>query len=213
MSSNNQDLKKEWFNKARIDYHSPFLMLWLSCNSWYNFHYSLLNDREHINQIKSDTTKQNKLYQEFNDIFNSGDIKKKANLWNSIEQLHYALIRANLEYSDNNNNIPAGYSKFNLENALIDFANKANAVAYKNLVIHNAKTKAGKLRKKYANAYDLGNLVLIENIPSIFAGLFEIIYQVRCHLVHGSLKPTPENHEVVKYCYLILWDCLAGFCD
>lgn len=60
MPSNNQDLKKEWFNKARIDYHSPFLMLWLSCNSWYNFHYSLSKDREHIDKIKSDISNQNK---------------------------------------------------------------------------------------------------------------------------------------------------------
>ncbi|HGO5814996.1 TPA: hypothetical protein ACK3JR_000849 [Mannheimia haemolytica] len=186
-------------------------MLWLSCNSWYNFHYSLDKDREHIDRIKSDTSNQNKLYKEFKRIFTSGNIKEKTNLWNNIEQLHFALVQAELEYSGSN--IPSEYSKFNLENVLIDFPNKTNSVAYQNLVIHNAKTYVGKLKKQYANAHDLGNLVLVGDIPKIFSGLLEIIYQVRCHLVHGSLNPIPENHEVVKYCYLILWDCLKGFYD
>lgn len=118
MPNHNQDLKKEWFNKARIDYHSPFLMLWLSCNSWYNFHYSLGKDRTHIDRIKSDTSNQNKLYKEFERIFTSGKIKEKTNLWNNIEQLHFALVQAELKYSGSN--IPSEYSKFNLENVLID---------------------------------------------------------------------------------------------
>lgn len=211
MSDHSRDFKKEWFDKARIDYHSPFLMLWLSCNSWYNFHYSLSGDRKHIDQIKSDTSNQNKLYKAFERIFTSGNIKESTNLRNNIEQLHYALLQAELEYSGDN--IPNGFSKFNLENVLINHACKSDSLGYANLIIHNAKTKKGKLRKVYSGSHDLGNLVLISEIQTIFVGIFEIIYQVRCHLVHGSLKPTEENHEVVKYCYLILWDCLKGFCD
>lgn len=211
MSNHNQDLKKEWFNKARIDYHSPFLMLWLSCNSWYNFHYSLDKDRTHIDKIKSDTSNQNKLYKEFERVFTSGNIKEKSNLWNNIEQLHFALVQAELRYSGNN--IPNELSICSLENILIEYSHKYNSNGYKNLIIHNAKTKKGKLKKAYSGSHDLGNLVLISDISMIFAGIFEIIYQIRCHLVHGSLNPTPENHEVVKYCYLILWDCLNGFCD
>lgn len=209
MSDHSRDFKKEWFDKARIDYHSPFLMLWLSCNSWYNFHYSLSGDRKHIDQIKSDTSNQNKLYKAFERIFTSGNIKESSNLRNNIEQLHYALVQAELEYSGSNiqNNF------FNLGNVLINHSNKSSSSEYKDLIIHDAKTKKGKLRKKYSGSHDLGNLVLIPNISIIFLGIFEIIYQVRCHLVHGSLKPTEENHEVVKYCYLILWDCLKGFCD
>lgn len=59
-------------------------MLWLSCNSWYNFHYSLGKDRTHIDRIKSDTSNQNKLYKEFERIFTSGKIKEKTNLWNNM---------------------------------------------------------------------------------------------------------------------------------
>lgn len=89
----------------------------------------------------------------------------------------------------------------------------ANPKIFDNLIIDNAKTRNGKLKSQFASAHGLGTLVLNNDSQKIFAGLFEIIYQVRCHLVHGSLKPTSENHEVVKYCYLILWDCLVKFCD
>lgn len=211
MASHNQDLKKEWFNKARIDYHSPFLILWLSCNSWYNFHYSLANDRTHINKIKSDFNNQNKVYKEFERLFTSTGSKEQANLWSNIEQLHYALEQTDLEYDGNN--ILSTHAKISLQNALIDFSNKSNQSGYENLLLSNAKTASGKLKSKYQGSHDFGNLVLISDINKIFAGIFEIIYQVRCHLVHGSLKPIPENHEVVKYCYLILWACLKGFCE
>lgn len=203
-----QDFKKEWFEKSKIDYHSPFLTLWLSCNSWYNFHYGLDKDRENIDEIKKDVTYKNKIYHNFKNFLESNNPKDKANIYNSIEQLHYALIQAELEYSGNN--IPNG-SKINLNTVLLDYQSSPKKV--ENLIIDNAKTQSGKLKKNHQNAHDLGTLVLIGDTEKIFAGIFEIIYQVRCHLVHGSLKPNPENHEVVKYCYLILFDCLKGFCE
>lgn len=208
MAHHQQDLKKEWFLKSKIDCHAPFITLWLSCNSWYNFHYGLANDREHINEIKRDASNKNKIGIAFKNLLESGNPKERANIYNCIEQLHYALIQAELVYSGRN--IPSN-SKMSLSNALMDF--NANPKVSDNLIIDNAKTRRGKLKSKFASAHDLGTLVLNNDSQKIFAGLFEIIYQVRCHLVHGSLKPTSENHEVVKYCYLILWDCLAVFCD
>jgi hypothetical protein len=38
--------------------------------------------------------------------------------------------------------------------------------------------------------------------------ILEIIYQVRNMLLHGKLNPDKDEHEVVKYCYLILWDLM-----
>ena len=38
----------------------------------------------------------------------------------------------------------------------------------------------------------------------IFNALLEIIYKVRCLLVHGDMEPSKENHEVVKQCYGLL---------
>ena len=54
MTTNNTDYKKEWFAKARVDYFSPFINLWLACNSWYNFHYSLSQDRAHVDKLKTE---------------------------------------------------------------------------------------------------------------------------------------------------------------
>jgi hypothetical protein len=56
-------------------------------------------------------------------------------------------------------------------------------------------------------------LVFSADNERVFAGLIELIYQVRCALVHGDLAPTPENHEAVKYCYLVLFELMRGFCE
>lgn len=62
------DNKKEWLQKAEIDYFSPFISLWLACNSWYRSHYSDLvpqNDRRFINKIKTDFTPRNHMFIKF----------------------------------------------------------------------------------------------------------------------------------------------------
>lgn len=48
------DYKKEWIEKSAIDYFSPFISLWLACNSWYMSHYSDLNDNHTGNKKASD---------------------------------------------------------------------------------------------------------------------------------------------------------------
>jgi len=45
---------KKWIEKSAIDYFSPFISLWLACNSWYMSHYSDLNDNRAGNNIASD---------------------------------------------------------------------------------------------------------------------------------------------------------------
>lgn len=48
------------------------------------------------------------------------------------------------------------------------------------------------------------NLKLIDSKDDCFNGVLEIIYKVRCLLVHGDLEPNAENHEVVRHCYGLL---------
>ena len=74
------DYKKEWFSKSQVDYFSSFVGLWLSCNSWYNFHYSLANDREHINKdefefLKEKTITESKKIGSFMSYLIKSDIK------------------------------------------------------------------------------------------------------------------------------------------
>jgi hypothetical protein len=198
------DYKKEWFTKSQVDYFSSFVNLWLSCNSWYNFHYSLANDREHINKVKSDFTNTNKLFKEFDKLFNGSFTKEQKSLFANIELLHYSLNRKVL-------NPPSLIKPLNFENVLIDYSQKAVPTAYTEITIKNAKTITGKL-KAVVSGVDFGDLVFVNDSKKVFAGLFEIIYQVRCLLVHGDLEPTEENHEIIKYCYLILADLMKPFC-
>ena len=58
--------------KAEIDYFSPFVSLWLACNSWYNQHYADAGekDRNKIDKIKTDFTARNLLYKKFKTLLN-----------------------------------------------------------------------------------------------------------------------------------------------
>lgn len=128
------DYKKEWFAKSQVDYFSSFVSLWLACNSWYNFHYSLANDREHINKVKCDFTNTNKLYKEFQRLFNGSFSKEQKSLFTNIELLHFSLNRKDL-------NPPSLIRPLNFENILIDYSQKDNEAGYSSIIIKNAKTK------------------------------------------------------------------------
>lgn len=200
----NNDFKKEWFSKSQIDYFSSFIALWLSCNSWYNFHYSLKTDREHVNKIKSDFTNSNKLFKEFDKLFKGAISKEQKSLFTSLEQLHFCLNRINLKPDKMKYHLSFDY-------ILRDFSKKDDLNGYESVIIKNPKTTAGKI-KTNVSGVDLGGIVLENNSEKVFAGLFEIIYQVRCSLVHGHLQPTEDNHEIIKYCYFILNDLMKPFC-
>lgn len=199
-----RDYKKEWFDKSQINYFTAFITLWLSCNSWYNFHYSLETDRKNIDKIKSDSTSQNKIFGEFKNLVNQSNTKEQKIFFANIEQLYYSLHR---------NSISADKLKYPLsfEKVLVDYSRKDDTTAYESIVIQNARTGTGKLRRGISGI-DLGEIVLIDEQQKVFACLFEIIYQVRCQLVHGNLNPTEENLDTVKYCYFILYDLLKPFC-
>lgn len=198
-----RDYKKEWFDKSQINYFTAFITLWLSCNSWYNFHYCKSKDRDNINEIKSDSSSKNKLFCEFNVLFSTSTKEQKI-FYANIEQLYYSLNRNSIM-------VEGWLYKLSYEKILYDFSRKGNHDAYESIVIQNAKTKSGKL-KRGVSGKDIGEIVLIDDLQKVFAGIFEIIYQVRCQLVHGNLNPTEENLDTVKYCYFILYDLLKPFC-
>ena len=201
----NRDYKKEWFVKSQLDYFSAFIALWLSCNSWYNFHYSLSTDRDNINEIKKDSSTKNKIFLEFSNLTSNIETKEQKSFLGNIEQLFYAL---------NRNPIMCDKLLFplSLNRVLLNYSEKEKENAYESLLVKNPKTKTGKL-KKSVSGIDLGEIVLIDDQQKVFAGIFEIIYQVRCQLVHGNLDPTEENMDIVKYCYFILYDLLKPFCE
>ena len=198
------DYKKEWMEKSAIDYFSPFISLWLACNSWYMSHYSDLNDihpgnknakdRDYINKIKEDTTGRNHLYCFFADHIDK-DGREGIAFRTDLELLHYSLERANL--------IPKNIDRCSMLSAVVDYQDKVNPV---NLIIRPRTNQDGTVHANDRNnVIKLDQIYITSNKQQCFAEVIEIIYQVRNMLVHGNLCPDKEQHNVVKYCYRILW--------
>jgi hypothetical protein len=188
-----KDYKKEWIQKSSIDYFSPFIALWLACNSWYQSHYSELNgtDRDFINTIKTDKTGRNHLYQKYYDLVSKSD-KDGISFKTNLELLHYALERTNLK--------PDKIEYCSFKYAVVDY--NARDVNNKHIVDELVSNK------RKANYIKLDKIYITNDSGKFFAGLFEIIYQVRNMLVHGKLNPDKDEHDVVKYCYMILWELM-----
>ena len=192
------DNRIEWLSKAEIDYFSPFVSLWLACNAWYNFYYPEAGskDRDRINIIKDDKTKRNHLRRKFKELLVETNPAATA-FRSNLEQFSCALDNAGICENGNGE--------------LISFDNAfcSPNTPRISLKVVTTRTKTGKLREKDRNrVIDLGALTVTSDIDKLFAGVFEMIYQVRCNLVHGSLEPSKLNHAVVKYAYQLLWDLM-----
>lgn len=206
------DHKKEWMEKASIDYFSPFISLWLACNSWYMFHYSDLNDnhagnrnasdRDYINKLKEDFGSRNHLYKNFEKLITDGG-KKGIAFRTDIELLHYSLQRVALR--------PEKISSCSFCHAVINFNDYSqNNQNFIDLIKNPRITRNGKIISRDQNdVIKLDKIYISSNLQHCFAGIFEIIYQVRNMLVHGRIKPEKETHNVVKYCYQILWSLMS----
>lgn len=186
------DYYKEWRSKAEVDYFPQLVILWLSTNSWYRSHYSEIatkRDRDFLNKLRDDHSTRNKLFARFDKLLQADGTKDRVELINHIEGLSFALNRALLLWDEEQAN-----SVITFENCLLSPFPKT----YGSLVV---KTNAQGIRIS-----DL--LKLTDDKSAMFNGLLEIVYQVRCQLVHGQLEPTDENHEVVKRCYFLLYELM-----
>ena len=194
-----KEYKQKWMEKSTIDYFNIFLSLWLAFNSWYKSHYSEITgtDRSHINKVKTDFSGRNHLWKNFNDLI-AGDDKTGIAFRINIELLHYSLVRATLK--------PENIKYCSFLNAVPDYDDKENP---ENLIKNPKINKDGSVHASdELNVILLDKIYITSDLNKFFSGLFEIIYQVRNMLVHGGLNPDKDEHEVVKYCYLILWDLM-----
>ena len=182
------DFYKEWRAKAEVDYFPQLVVLWLSTNAWYRSHYSEITtrkDRDFLNKLRDDHSTRNKIYTRFDRVLSAADTKDRAELINTIEALSFALNSAQLLWDEQN------------ASSVITFTNC--------LLAHNPKTYGSLVVKKRASGITISDtLKLTEDRSALFNGFLEIIYQIRCQLVHGQLEPNDENHEVVKQCYFLL---------
>lgn len=165
-----RDYKKEWFVQSQINYFTAFITLWLSCNSWYNFHYSLGNDRDNINKIKVDLSSHNKLFCEFKNLISQSNTKEQKIFFANIEQLYYSLNRNSI--SVDRLLFPLSFNK-----VLVDYSRNKDKTAYEDIVVKNARTKTGKKRRG-VSGIDLGEIVLINDIQKVFAGLLRLFIKL-----------------------------------
>lgn len=183
------DFYKEWRTKAEVDYFPQLVVLWLSTNAWYRSHYSEITtrkDRDFLNKLRDDHSTRNKIYTRFDRLLSAADTKERSELINAIEALSFALNTAQLLWDEQN---PSSVMTFG--NCLL----APNPKSYGSLVV----------KKRAPGIKISGTLKLTDDRSALFNGLLEIIYQVRCQLVHGQLEPCVENHEVVKQCYFLLY--------
>lgn len=182
------DYYKEWRKKSEVDYFPQLVILWLSTNSWYRSHYSELSsrkDRDFLNKLRDDHSTRNKLFARFDKLLQAAGTKGHAELISTIEALSFALSRAEL---------------------LWDGADTASAITFENcLLTPNPRTYGNLVVNKLASGIKISDtLKLTDDKSALFNGFLEIVYQIRCQLVHGQLEPDDDTHEAVKQVYFLL---------
>ena len=112
--------------------------------------------------------------------------------------MHYALNRADLQ--------PERINTCSLNRAVVDYQDKDNPVD----LIKNPRIKqdGSVYSDDVTDVIKLDQIYITSNKQHCFSGILEVIYQVRNMLVHGKLNPDKDEHDVVKFCYRILWELM-----
>ncbi len=169
---------KKLFGKSEIEYITPFLKLWMSFNNWYKEDLEGVNrDADAINSYK-DT---GKIKTEFLRLFDdTSDLGIEFNI--SL----YELI-------------------LNLKNYPLEYPN-GDSVGYEvNLIYENIDGRSG-LDPIYISETKRRFQIPSDKKELFFKNTLEVVYQVRCNLVHGSFDI--ENHyflKLVEASYKILY--------
>lgn len=143
---------------------------------------------------------RNMLYVKFKQLIGEVSINGD-NFRHHIENLNKFLYRAEIK--------PDKLKYCSLEHVLVKYTDKDNIEAYQS-IFEKVELKVDGTRKSgYEQCIQLNTKYLILDIHIVFAGIFEVIYTVRNTLVHGKMNPADDEHNVAKYCYLILWNLMA----
>ena len=169
------------FQNSNIEYITPFLKLWLSFNAWYK------QDSEHDKAIKTDRDAINK-YKSNGRIKHHFKLLMKNNYdtgMNFREALSLIAIHLN-----------KNYTLLGKEEKQINYSMEEG------VYFHNSKKPKGII------FYALPNYVEIDVTfeEQFFSKTLEIIYAIRCQLVHGDFDLKNKYFvELVKNSYLVLY--------
>lgn len=174
-----------WKELSEIDYFSLFIKTWLAFNSWYRGHYpGIRDDRGCLEELKKYQDTRNSFFLKFSKLLNSSD-RDSASFKDSLEGFVVSLNRTIIQDPANRYQ-----GRIYFENSLTD----VGVPTYENLI--------KPLRSR--NSRKFSTIAIDNRDEKVFVALIEIIYQMRCLLLHGQLEPTNENHEIIKYAYLLL---------
>ena len=169
---------KKLFSKSEIEYITPFLKLWMSFNNWYKQDLVGVNrDADAINSYKESGKIKNEFLRSFNDTSESG-IEFNISL--------YELI-------------------FNLRNYPLSYPNGDTVDYRENLIYENIDGRSG-LNPIYISETKRRFQIPADKKEEFFEDTLEIIYQIRCNLVHGSFDIENQYFaKLVESSYKILY--------
>ena len=176
-----------WKQKAEIDYFSLFVPLWLAFDAWFKDKYPQSNDRDCLEALKSDEI-NNRTYLKMKNLLQGTDSISET-FKDYMAQLDQALQSQPICYEKDNTKI------LSFRNGLIHRdSNSANNI-YEDLF---------RSRSQHNKIELTSGIFITGEITRIYKAYIEILYQIRCVLFHGNLKPNRENERIVKYLYLTL---------
>lgn len=177
----------EWKQKAEIDYFSLFIPLWLAFDLWCKDKYGHSTQRNCIEALKIDEI-NNSTYQNLKDFLMGTDAISET-FKDYLAQLNQALLATPFRYDRNRS------KTVSFENGLIQRNSIPNNDVYENLI----RTKGQQHKIEL-----ISGMFISDDMSKVYRSYIEILYQVRCKLLHGDLAPEKENERMIKYLYLTL---------
>lgn len=170
-----------WKKKAEIDYIPLFISLWLSLNAWMKDRFTEQTDRSRLELLKRG---RHPVFDRFSELIQSDDANGKM-FKGSIGELHRALLNAHISYDRNTDRILGlGCCAIAWNDGDPEFES-----------VLKESNEPGKLQ--------IDSSLWVDRDPErLFAAYAEIVYQVRCALLHGDLAPITQNERVIKHLYL-----------
>ena len=171
-----------WFKYSQIEYFTPFMKLWLAFNSWYrNFLPNLRTNREVVDSIKNGSPLKDNFISRL-EIESDESNELRESLAILVNELRIQKI------SDGSGGL-WGFDKSDIKP---DFRNLNNNV--KSRLLNSG------------NCIKLNEETIVTSDKSIFfQETFEIIYLIRCSLIHGDFDVDNRRAQrLVKSAFIVL---------
>lgn len=196
-----QDIIRNWYKSSKIDYISPFMKLWISFNGWYNIKLSTIKrikDSEAMKNLKENNDLKEMFKQTLRLSSDEGREFRKS-LSVLIEETKNQPLLNNkgknvfFQKSDITSKI-----KDNFQKKLREIESSENSGDKITLAEFVQETNGLLLD-------DTENVIITTEEKTIFTELLDVLYQVRCHIFHGSLDTEDKRTQrLVKNAYVIL---------